>query len=166
MNRTRGTLMISLSAVLGLALLVGLGGCSSSDSGTSADGTTVTYTVALSGAQEVPPVVTGASGSATFVVDLSTGAVSGSVTFTGLSSNATAAHIHQAAAGVNGAVIVPLAGGEGLTAGVFNVPAGSVYTAAQLTALKTNGLYVNVHSVTNPGGEIRGQITTPPGVTY
>lgn len=165
MNRKQGTLIFSLTAALGFALLLGLGACSSDDS-TSADGNTITYNVALSGAQEVPPVSTAATGSATFVVDLATGAVSGSVTFANLSSNSTGAHIHQGAAGTNGGVIVPLAGGENRTTGVYTVPAGSTYTAAQIAALKTNGLYVNVHTTVHPGGEIRGQINTPAGVTY
>jgi hypothetical protein len=86
---------------------------------------------------------------------------SGSLTFTGLTSNATAAHIHQGAAGVNGPVIVPLAGGAGATAGTWSVPAGTFLTASQLNVLKVGGLYANVHTVNNPAGEIRGQIHLP-----
>ncbi len=121
-------------------------------------GQTVTIITTLSGAQEVPPVVTAGTGTATLTFDLNTGAVSGSVTFTGLSAPATAAHIHEAAAGVNGPVIIPLAGGAGATAGTFTVPAGTFLTAAQIVALRADGLYVNIHTANNPGGEIRGQI--------
>lgn len=167
MNKRSRSLWCSLTAAFGIVSLIGMGACSSSSSSSSADSTPITYNVALSGAQEVPPVATGATGSATFVVDLGTGAITGSVTFNNLSTPATGAHIHQAAAGINGGVIVPLAGGDGATSGVYNVPANAVpLTAAQITALKANGLYVNVHSVRNAGGEIRGQITVPPGVTY
>jgi len=119
---------------------------------------TITLSVALSGAQEVPPVVTPATATAALTVNLDTGAISGSVAFSGLSSNATAAHIHQGAAGVNGPVIVPLEGGAGATAGTWTVPAGTFLTGPQLAALKTNGLYFNIHTATNAGGEIRGQI--------
>jgi hypothetical protein len=164
MNRKHGFLMVSITAVLGLSLLFGLGACSSSDDNSSSG--TVTYNVVLTGAQEVPPVATAATGNATLVIDLGTGSVTGSASFSNLSTPSTGSHIHQAAAGVNGAVIVPLAGGEGQTTGVYTVPAGSALTAAQITALKANGLYLNVHSTRNPGGEIRGQITTPPGITY
>ena len=118
----------------------------------------ITLTTALSGAQEVPAIATPGSGTASLAVDLNSGAVSGTVTFTGLTANATAAHIHQGAAGANGPVILPLAGGEGVTAGTWTVPTGSILTAAQLTALRADGLYVNIHTGTNPGGEIRGQI--------
>ena len=36
-------------------------------------------------------------------------------------------------------------------------------TAAQATALQSAGCYMNVHSSTFPGGEIRGQLLLPPG---
>jgi len=166
MKRKSGFLLYSLTAALGFSLLIGLGACSSSDDNSSNSGP-ITYNVVLTGAAEVPPVATAATGTATFVIDLGTGVVTGSVNFSNLSTASTGAHIHQAPAGVNGGVIVPLAGGEGLTTGVYRVPANSVpLTAAQITALKANGLYVNVHSLKNPGGEIRGQITVPPGITY
>ena len=121
----------------------------------------VTLTTALSGAQEVPVVATPATGTSVLTVDVGSGAISGSVTFAGLTSNATAAHIHQGAAGVNGPVILPLAGGAGATAGTWTVPPGSILTVAQLAALRANGLYVNIHTATNLGGEIRGQILFP-----
>lgn len=108
--------------------------------------------VMLSGAQEVPPVTTSASGSGTITVgdDMS---ISGSVTTTGVAG--TAAHIHMAAAGQNGSVIVPLtkSGDNG-----WAVPAGTKLTDAQFAAFKAGNLYVNVHSDANKGGEIRGQI--------
>ncbi|HSB04797.1 MAG TPA: CHRD domain-containing protein [Thermodesulfobacteriota bacterium] len=122
----------------------------------------VVITTTLSGDQEVPPVVTTGSGNAVFIIT-NTGAISGRVDFTGLSGNATAAHIHQGAAGVPGPVIIPLEGGLGVTAGEWTVPAGTVLTTDQLTALVAHLLYVNIHTGNNPGGEIRGQIIFPPG---
>jgi hypothetical protein len=61
--------------------------------------------VSLTGAEEVPPVSTPAKGSGSFRV-AEDGTVSGSVTTEGVSG--TMAHIHQAAKGQNGPVIVPL----------------------------------------------------------
>jgi len=121
----------------------------------------VTIITMLSGLQEVPPVATPGTGTATLDVNLATGALSGTVTFSGLTSNATASHIHQAAAGVNGPIIIPLAGGAGVRAGTWMVPAGTVMTPAQLAALQANQLYIQIHTLTNPGGEIRGQIIFP-----
>ena len=107
--------------------------------------------VKLSGDQEVPPVKSAgsAAGSVTIGDD---GSVSGSVTATGFEP--TAAHIHQAAAGKNGPVIVPFTK-EGSK---FSAPAGAKLTPDQLKAYKAGELYVNVHSAANPGGEVRAQL--------
>lgn len=107
----------------------------------------------LSAAEEVPPTPSAATGTGTLVIDPTTRAASGSITLTGMT--AVAAHIHLAAPGTNGPVIVPLASAG---SGVFNVPAGTVLTAAQLLAYKQGNLYYNAHSAVYPNGEIRGQI--------
>jgi hypothetical protein len=108
--------------------------------------------VDLSGSQEVPAVTTQAKGSGTITVG-DDKSVKGGITTTGIT--ATAAHIHEAEAGKNGGVIIPLTknGDNG-----WNVPAGAKLTDAQYESYKKGGLYVNVHSAANPGGEIRGQI--------
>ncbi len=108
--------------------------------------------VTLSGDQEVPAVKTSASGSGTITVNPDK-SVSGSVTTTGVAG--TAAHIHDAATGKNGPVIVPLTkSGENM----WSVPAGAKLTDAQYKEFKSGNLYVNVHSAANKGGEIRGQL--------
>ena len=107
--------------------------------------------VQLSGANEVPPVTTSASGQGTITV-ADNGAVSGSVKTQGV--QATAAHIHIGAAGKNGPVAVPLTK-DGDT---FKAPAGAKLNADQMKAFKAGGLYVNVHSAAHPDGEIRGQL--------
>jgi hypothetical protein len=107
----------------------------------------------LAGAQEVPATPSSATGTGTLVVDPLTRAASGGIVITGIT--ATAAHVHFAATGTNGPVIVPLTDAGG---GVFNVPAGSVLTADQFGAYKQGNLYFNAHSAAYPGGEIRGQI--------
>ena len=115
-------------------------------------GLTEKTTAALTGAQEVPPVSTSASGRSTISV-ASDRTVSGAVIVTGMEP--TAAHIHQGAMGANGPVIVPLAKTAPMT---FSVPAGIKLTDAQYAALKEGKLYVNVHSAAHPGGEIRLQM--------
>lgn len=108
--------------------------------------------VSLSGANEVPPVMTSASGSGTLVInpDMS---VSGKVTTSGV--DGTMAHIHEAAAGKNGPVVVPL---EKQGDGGWAVPAGAKLNDAQFRAFQNGNLYVNVHSAAHPGGEIRAQL--------
>ena len=105
----------------------------------------------LSGSQEVPPVTTSASATGNFKVGEDR-SVSGSITTTGIVP--TAAHIHMAAAGSNGPVIIPLTKYEN----TFSVPAGTKLNDEQYAAYKAGKLYVNVHSNDHKGGEIRAQL--------
>lgn len=105
----------------------------------------------LSGANEVPPVTTSATGDGTISI-ADDGSVSGSVTTKGIQG--TAAHIHTGAAGTNGPVIVPFTK-EGDT---YKAPAGAKLTQQQMTEFKAGDLYFNVHSAAHPGGEIRAQL--------
>src|SRR5205085_1721454 len=107
--------------------------------------------VSLTGAEEVPAANTEAKGSGSFRV-AEDGTISGSVTTEGVQG--TMAHIHQGAKGANGPVIVPLT----KNGDTYTVPAGAKLNAAQMSALKSGGLYVNVHSAANKGGEIRAQL--------
>jgi len=109
--------------------------------------------VTLSGAEEVPPVKTSASGSGTITVK-DDKSVSGSVTTTGVV--ATAAHIHTGTAGRNGPVIIPLT--KSSDGNTWTVPLGAKLTDAQYNEYKAGNLYVNVHSAANKGGEVRGQL--------
>jgi len=108
--------------------------------------------VMLDGKQEVPPVNTAATGSGTITV-LMDHSVSGTVTTTGVAG--TAAHIHLAAKGASGPVIVPL---NKTGDNTWAVPPGIRFNDTQYEAYKLGNLYVNVHSAAHPGGEIRGQI--------
>ena len=106
----------------------------------------------LSGTNEVPPVTTTATGTA--VVDIkSDRSVTATVTVTGMT--ATASHIHEAAAGTNGPVIVPFTKTGDNT---FASAPDAKLTEAQYESYKQGKLYVNVHSAKNPGGEIRAQL--------
>lgn len=123
-----------------------------------------TFTAALSGANEVPAVTTGASGTATFTL-MDDGTVSYTVTAQSI-ENAVASHIHSAPAGENGSIIVDLfvdqpafSGSGTLVTGTFT--ADDVKTGnfeSLLTGMRGGTVYVNVHTAANPGGEIRGQI--------
>jgi len=107
--------------------------------------------VMLSGDQEVPPVKTVGVGTGFFAI-ANNSAITGSVNTAGITG--TAAHIHEAAPGKNGPVVIPLTkNGDSYT-----VPAGTKLTDAQMAAFKAGNLYVNVHTAANPGGELRGQL--------
>jgi len=109
----------------------------------------------LSGANEVPAVTTSASGTGVLALNPTTSQISGFVKTSGITG--TVAHIHEAAAGVSGGVIVPLTQTPA-GSGIWVVAAGQTLTAAQITSFNAGNLYFNVHSAANPGGEIRGQI--------
>jgi hypothetical protein len=89
--------------------------------------------------------------------------------------NILQAHIHLAPSGTNGPIVVwlyPGAPPAQLIPGHFDgVLASGTITAANLMgplagqsldilidAIKSGSTYVNVHTIANPGGEIRGQI--------
>jgi hypothetical protein len=108
--------------------------------------------VTLSGNQEIPPVTTSASGTGTFNVGEDK-SVSGKVTITGLA--VTVAHIHEAPAGSNGPIIIPLTKTSDT---VWVVPADAKLTDAQYASYKAGNLYYNFHSEAHKSGEIRGQI--------
>jgi hypothetical protein len=107
--------------------------------------------VTLSGDQEVPPVKSAGAGGGTITIGADK-SVSGSVTTTGIAG--TMAHIHEAAIGKNGPVVIPLT----KNGNTYSVPPGAKLTDAQLASFKAGNLYVNVHTAANAGGEIRAQL--------
>jgi uncharacterized repeat protein (TIGR01451 family) len=116
------------------------------------------YTATLNAAQEVPANNSTATGQAT-LTQYPDGTGRLSLYFSGLTSAQLAAHIHgPAAPGVNAPVII-------------NLPTGSFsdlqisLTSAQVQSLQAGLLYINVHSVNFPGGEIRGQFGAAGGVS-
>jgi hypothetical protein len=119
------------------------------------------YMAVLTGAQEVPSVDTPAVGVATFSLG-SDGKLLYEVTATGLKGKPTAMHLHRGKAGVAGEVIYPLT-----TPSVDAVTTGTVdFKAADVADLDSQGFYINIHTESFPGGEIRGQVLVPPpGVT-
>jgi len=110
------------------------------------------YSCVLSGKQETPVNATTGTGGGYFVIDTDANTVNFWVSFAGLSTAETAAHIH-------GFI------GPGTPAGVlFSLPAGNPkvgtwnYTEPQEASILAGLAYVNIHTTANPNGEIRGQI--------
>jgi hypothetical protein len=108
--------------------------------------------LALTGAEETPPVTTSASGTGTLSIGVDK-SVSGTIKTAGI--DGTAAHIHVGAPGQSGPPIITL---DKSAAGVWSVPAGSKLTDEQYASFKAGNLYVNVHSALHKPGEIRGQL--------
>jgi len=137
-----------VAGIMALLAAFALAGCASMPDWMPGSGA---VRVKLTGAEEVPPVSTGAKGSGSFRI-ADDGSVSGSVTTEGVAG--TMAHIHLGAKGKNGPVIVPLA----KNGDTYSVPPGRKLTEAQMKAFKAGDLYVNVHSAAHKGGELRAQL--------
>jgi len=167
-----------LNACAFVVSLATVAACGSSDSPAAPSGNaTRTFTATLRPSEEVPPV-TGAesagSGTATITLiatndasgNLSSATVTFAVNLTGFPAGTpiNIAHIHQAAAGQSGNVVVStsVAPGEvNLTNGSGSFSrSGIAVTPDIATQLMSNpaGFYFNVHSTLNPGGVARGQL--------
>ncbi|MEZ4849717.1 MAG: CHRD domain-containing protein [Bacteroidia bacterium] len=124
----------------------------------------VVFRAFLSGANQPAPIVTAATGMA--VLELKGDQLTVSGSFTGLESDfninvAGGAHIHSAVAGRNGGI------SQGLTTnldvnnreGTFE-SGTNTYTvdSAQMANLFNRAMYINIHTVNNGSGELRGQI--------
>jgi hypothetical protein len=124
----------------------------------------------LSPANEVPVRSTAANGRAQYVTDGTT--VHYTIEVDDI-TNVVAAHIHSAAAGVNGPIRVFFYGGGSpnpggavtftdkgiLVQGSFNASnVTGISFADLLTQMRNGTAYTNVHTSQFPGGEMRGQI--------
>jgi hypothetical protein len=160
-----------------VVLLLPLAAACGDDDTTPAAPAPERWTATLAGSNEVPPVTTAANGSATFQA---VGDTAITYTITASITGVTMGHIHTGAAGANGGVLVWLAPPNGtapqaaapaingqLSTGRINAswirgvggqPAISLDSLKRL--MRSGNAYVNVHTATFGGGEIRGQIRT------
>ncbi len=120
------------------------------------------FAVKLEGSQEVPPVTTNASGTASVVLNPNA-TVTFDKTVTGIAP--TAAHFHNGAAGVSAGVVKGITLVNNTATGTWtSSDATQPLTDALLRELVKGRLYLNAHSSTNPGGEIRGQVVGSTGL--
>lgn len=111
----------------------------------------VSFKADLKGSNEVPANGSTATGTAVLKFNKTTKIFTVTVTHT--IATPSGGHIHKAAAGTNGGVVFPF----GTLASPINYT--SVALSPEQEADLMAGLYyVNIHSATFPGGEIRGQL--------
>lgn len=122
----------------------------------SAGGALVVYNFPLEGSQEVPPVITAASGVGLVTLDTVTNELQWEITYSDLSSAETNAHFHgPAPIGANAGAQIALDLGT--------PKIGSQILTEQQKADVLAGLwYVNIHTEIFPGGELRGQVIPEP----
>ncbi len=140
------------------------------------------YKVTLSGANENPAVVTSGAGTSVITLNTTTHELRVRAVFSGLNGNTTASHVHccVAAPTANAGVITatptfagfPLGVKEGTFDVVYNTLANATWNASYVTAngtaagaetsfvngVNSGGAYLNIHSATSLGGEIRGTL--------
>lgn len=125
---------------------------------TPASATVFIVTGTLSGLNSVPANASTASGSYTVTLDDVANSVAVALTFTGLTTPASAAHIHCCVATTtNGPVVIPFTGFPATTSGSYSNTFTGV-SLANINGIKNGLAYINIHNATFPGGEIRGNI--------
>ena len=145
------------TAMLGV-LVAAFFGLSACNKEAPVSGHLVALSAQLTGASEVPPNSSGGKGSLEATLDKQTNQFSWTVTYTGLSGPATAAHFHgPAIAGESAEVVLPIAGKL-----ESPIKGEATLTSEQTADVLAGRWYVNVHSAANPNGEIRGQIARRP----
>jgi CHRD domain-containing protein/PEP-CTERM motif-containing protein len=142
----------------------------------------MTFGTILSGANEVPPVASPGAGTAVVVLDPTAQTLQVITAFFGLTTPDTAAHIHCCAPlGTNAGVATTVPAFPGFPLGVtqgtylsplFSLTDPLIYNpafvtmqgglsqaeAALIAGIENDQTYFNIHTMANPGGEIRGQL--------
>ena len=114
-----------------------------------------TFRARLSPMPTTPQTVTTITGEGEVILTLDGNTLTVSGTFAGMNSAATMAHVHNGPPAQPGPVVHQLE--------ITKMPAGEIsavleLTDEQVTALHNNALYIQVHSETNPPGELRGWV--------
>jgi len=150
---------------------------------------TITFTTSLNGATEVPAVASPGTGFATVVLDTVANTLFVNASFTGLVGTTTASHIHCCVASpflaANAGVAtqtptfanLPLGVTSGSFTQLLDLTLASSYNSAFITAqggsvstaeaalilgMENGESYLNIHTTSFPGGEIRGLLAPTP----
>jgi len=120
---------------------------------------TIKFKADLKASNEIPPNESKGTGSVALTFDEGTKTLSWKGTYSDLTGAPTAAHFHgPAPAGKNAGILIPI-----FVAGTAKSPASpfegsAVLTDEQANYLKSEELYINIHTPTNKAGELRGQL--------
>ena len=123
--------------------------------GAPANAASTSFKAEMTGAQETPPNTSKGKGTVDATYDAATKILSWTITYSGITGPATAAHFHgPAAVGAKAAPIVPIKGD--LKSPIMGT---ATLTDTQAKDLQAGLWYFNVHTAKFPDGEIRGQLT-------
>jgi len=167
MNHRTTTLLLTAMSLLVLPLVA---------YGDDNDGPAHAFRANLQGRNEAPLTLSAARGRLALTVNATDTSVHFVLQYMGLQTMVTASHIHVAQPNVNGGVTVFFCGGggrpacpqgQGTVEGDFTAADVLPLTSKQLeannlakllAAIRAGRTYANVHTMTSPSGEIRGQI--------
>jgi CHRD domain len=142
--------MLLIAATTAAALALAL----SASAPTSAAG--ISFKADMTGAQETPPTTSKGKGAVTASYDAASKTLTWTITYSGLTGPATAAHFHgPAKAGAKAAPVVPISGDL-----KSPIKGKATLTDQQAKDLQAGMWYFNVHTAKFPDGEIRGQLTS------
>jgi hypothetical protein len=114
----------------------------------------------LQGSQETPPTASTGSGVVIVQYNTSTKTLKLFGDYAGLSDTITGSHIHRGQLGVAGPIIADIVNSRDTTGTL----SGTLTLTQPLEdSLLAGNLYANVHTRTNPGGELRAQLTVTTG---
>jgi hypothetical protein len=116
------------------------------------------FTTTMTGAAERPNLGDpDGIGTATITLNYGQSEVCWEITVSDITLPAAAAHIHEAAVGVPGPVVVPLSAPDasGFSSGCATVDQGLIKDIIQ----HPEEYYVNVHNIDYPAGALRGQLS-------
>jgi hypothetical protein len=123
-------------------------------SGVPAIAATISYKADMTGAQETPPNNSKGKGSVVAKFDAATKILTWTITYSGLTGAATAAHFHgPAKMDVKAPPEVPIKGDL-----ASPITGKATLTDQQIKDLEAGLWYFNVHTAKYPDGEIRGQL--------
>jgi hypothetical protein len=118
------------------------------------------FTSTLDGSQVSPPMATSGRGTVWAVLNTQTKELVYRMTFSRMNGQATGAHLHAGGSGGGNTVTDIEVGGNTVAGTWVNVPDSVV---AHLLA---GEIYINVHSSSNPGGEIQGTLKVAQGIGF
>ncbi len=140
--------------VVSMGFLLVIGACGMAP----VEATSASLTARLSGASEVPAVMTNATGKVDANLTPGSNVLTWTISYSGLSGPVTGAHFHgPAMAGQNAAVAVPISPPL-----ASPITGSATLTPSQAADLAAGKWYVNLHTAANPNGEVRGQVGIGP----
>ena len=139
-------------------------------SAAAASAQVVVAAATLTAGEETPILLSGAAGTAEVAIDTTAKEFAVTLRIFNIPTNTTAGHIHIGPKGIAGPVVIDfpaIAGRLGDFVTTFRVGEAAFRASAVngintiddvIQAVANGNAYVNIHTTTNPGGEIRGQL--------